>query len=75
MIVVDEQTDIRKEAQLFCEKYRLEEYVSDLLAETIRDKYELEKEERLSQSIAHQQNSLAELHSHPHAREVLINDS
>lgn len=72
VIVVDAQTDIEREAQNFCRKHHLEDYVSELLANTIREKYEMEKEEALSQTLAEEHQSVSELYSNPHAREVLI---
>jgi len=37
---VNEKTDIKQEANNFCEKHGLDGYIAELLAETIREKYE-----------------------------------
>lgn len=75
VIVVDARTDIEREAEEFCRRHHLEEYVSELLAQTIRDQYEQELEEVHSREVAQLQQSLAETHTNPHARQVLIPNS
>lgn len=40
VIVVDEGTDIEKQAEEFCRKYRLDTQVEEILAQTIREQYE-----------------------------------
>lgn len=40
VIFVNEETDFYKEAKVFCEKYELDESVEDLLAKTMKEKYE-----------------------------------
>jgi hypothetical protein len=52
VIVVDEATNIEKEADQFCKKYKLDSHVSELLANTIREKYESEMEQTLNESMA-----------------------
>jgi hypothetical protein len=45
IIIVDAQTDIKREADNFCRRHHLEGYVSDLLANTLRERFQNEMEE------------------------------
>jgi hypothetical protein len=75
VIFVNEYTDFCKEAKIFCEKYELDESVEDLLAKTMKEKYEKEKCEVSNEHLAKECESLTQVYSNVRAREVSLTNS
>jgi hypothetical protein len=51
-LYIDASTDIQQSARQFCRRHKLEEYVAELLARSMRERYEAEMQEAQCQDLA-----------------------